>query len=186
MSFPLIATIICAFWWVAEYVRSSLQQKSFYKDRDRGSSRLWDIAHFFGAIGAGVGFSRIGHLAFGQEWMPGSGVILMVGGIVFRWLSIQSLGKYFTGKVRILDGHKLVQDGIYEHVRHPAYAGTLIAYLGMGMAFSNWISLALIFLPILLAALNRIRVEEAALREAFGDEYVEYSTATNRLIPRIY
>jgi protein-S-isoprenylcysteine O-methyltransferase Ste14 len=29
-------------------------------------------------------------------------------------------------------------------------------------------------------------VEEAALRRAFGDEYVEYSRTTKRLVPGIY
>jgi protein-S-isoprenylcysteine O-methyltransferase Ste14 len=34
--------------------------------------------------------------------------------------------------------------------------------------------------------LYRIRVEEAALTQAFGDDYLEYSKNTKRLIPGVY
>jgi protein-S-isoprenylcysteine O-methyltransferase Ste14 len=56
----------------------------------------------------------------------------------------------------------------------------------MGLAFANWISFFLIFFPVLLAALYRIRVEERALKEAFGDEYDDYSRSTKRFVPGIY
>ena len=51
---------------------------------------------------------------------------------------------------------------------------------------ANWISFFLIFFPVLLAALYRIRVEERVLKEAFGDEYDDYSRSTKRLVPGIY
>ena len=40
--------------------------------------------------------------------------------------------------------------------------------------------------PERAALLYRIHVEEAALTGAFGQEYVEYSRTTKRLIPGIY
>ena len=42
------------------------------------------------------------------------------------------------------------------------------------------------FVPPTLAVLYRIRVEEAALMGAFGNEYEEYRQATKRLIPGLY
>jgi protein-S-isoprenylcysteine O-methyltransferase Ste14 len=36
------------------------------------------------------------------------------------------------------------------------------------------------------ATLYRIRVEEAALSEHFGEEYLNYSRATRRLVPGVY
>ena len=54
------------------------------------------------------------------------------------------------------------------------------------MAFASWLSASLIFLPLFFAVLYRIRVEERALRENFGEEYLSYSQATKRLIPGIY
>jgi protein-S-isoprenylcysteine O-methyltransferase Ste14 len=42
-----------------------------------------------------------------------------------------------------------------------------------------------VLLPI-VALLYRIRVEEAALREAFGDEYIAYSKAMRPLLPGLF
>ena len=43
-----------------------------------------------------------------------------------------------------------------------------------------------ILAPILAASLYRIRIEEQALLESFGDEYFEYAQGTKRLIPKVY
>jgi protein-S-isoprenylcysteine O-methyltransferase Ste14 len=71
-------------------------------------------------------------------------------------------------------------------VRHPSYAGLLLRYLGLGMALANWLSAALVFLPLLCATVYRIRVEERALREHFGEEHAAYAGVTKRLVPWIY
>jgi len=39
--------------------------------------------------------------------------------------------------------------------------------------------------PITFAILNRIRKEEAALRDALGDGYASYCRRTRRLVPGI-
>jgi len=114
------------------------------------------------------------------------GIAVMLVGISVRWAAVHALGVYFSGKVSVLEGQHVVKSGLYQYVRHPAYAGSLLAYLGMGLAFANWISSVFIFFPVLLAALYRIRVEERVLREIFGDEYDDYSRSTKRLVPRIY
>ncbi len=40
--------------------------------------------------------------------------------------------------------------------------------------------------PIFAVVLWRIRIEEAALVEAFGDQYRAYMKKTRRLIPLVY
>jgi len=40
--------------------------------------------------------------------------------------------------------------------------------------------------PTTAALIYRIQVEEMALREAFGEEYVRYSRVTKRLVPGVY
>jgi len=54
------------------------------------------------------------------------------------------------------------------------------------LSFSNWFTLALSSIPYFVAALYRIRVEEEALEEAFGAEYLDYSKTAKRLIPKLY
>jgi protein-S-isoprenylcysteine O-methyltransferase Ste14 len=79
-----------------------------------------------------------------------------------------------------------VKNGLYRNIRHPSYTGFLLRYLGGGLAFANWLSLIIIFLPMLAAILYRIKVEEGALIEAFGSEYIDYASSAKRLIPKVY
>ncbi len=76
--------------------------------------------------------------------------------------------------------------GIYEYIRHPAYLGQAMIFLGCGIAFSNWISILVLFLPTLIAAHYRISIEEKVLMGHFGDQYGEYMDRTRRLVPGIY
>ena len=59
-------------------------------------------------------------------------------------------------------------------------------HLGLGLCFASWLSISLSVLPYIVAALYRMHVEEQALVDAFGDEYVVYANETKRLIPGIY
>ena len=54
------------------------------------------------------------------------------------------------------------------------------------MVLRNWAALLEISLPIALAFLYRIKVEERALVEALGDRYRAYMMRTKRLIPFVY
>lgn len=189
MKVRIAATVICAYSWIAEYVRSALRGQPCVLargDLDKASSKLWDVGHLVGVIGIILGFTSLGRIRRGAEFTATAGLVFMVSGIALRWLAIRNLGRYFSGIVQISEGHSLIQNGMYRHIRHPAYAASLLAELGMGLAFANWISIILIFFPILLAAFYRMHVEEGVLRNAFGEEYDDYSSKTKRLIPWIY
>jgi len=59
-------------------------------------------------------------------------------------------------------------------------------FLAVGLHSRNWVSFAVVLVPTIAALLYRIHVEEAALAEAFGEEYVAYSKETKRLVPGVY
>jgi protein-S-isoprenylcysteine O-methyltransferase Ste14 len=62
----------------------------------------------------------------------------------------------------------------------------LIAFLGLGIYFANWLSLLVILLPITWATLNRIEKEEEALLMGLRPAYKAYCDKTKRLIPWLY
>ena len=64
--------------------------------------------------------------------------------------------------------------------------GLLLAFVGVGLAFHSWLSLLVLLLPVSIALVRRIVVEEEALRAAFGAEYDAYAARTSRLIPWMY
>ena|ERR1700677_115438 len=114
------------------------------------------------------------------------GVAVFAAGISLRWYAIVVLGRFFTVNVAIAQDHRLIEQGPYRFVRHPSYTGSLLAFLGLGICFCNWVSFAALMIPILAVFLRRMQVEEAALVAAFGDRYRDYIHRTKRLIPAIY
>jgi hypothetical protein len=108
---------------------------------------------------------------------------LMFAGITIRWMAIHALGVFFTGRVQIREGHTLIRTGLYSRLRHPACAGSLRAYFGLGLAFSNGWTLACSLLPYLVAIGYRIHIEEAVLQETFGPAYAQYARTTKRHVP---
>jgi protein-S-isoprenylcysteine O-methyltransferase Ste14 len=186
MMISILATIIRASWILIEVPYLRRYKVKPAKDWDKRSASLWDFANALEPIGMVLGFTNIGSIQTGSNLIGPVGIALLLGGIVIRWTAIYTLGKYFTSKVVIKNDHRLVRGGLYKHVRHPAYAGALVAHLGLGLSFSNWFSLTLSVVPYFVAALYRMHVEELALREALGEEYVDYSRNTKRLIPRVY
>jgi protein-S-isoprenylcysteine O-methyltransferase len=114
------------------------------------------------------------------------GFILFLAGLALRWYSIGYLGRFFTVDVSISAEHKLVDSGPYHYVRHPTYTGALLAFVGLGFCFGNWLTILFLTVPIIGAFLWRIWIEERALTETLGEDYRAYMRRTKRLIPGVY
>jgi len=130
-----------------------------------------------------VPFARIeveGH------WLYHLGLLFMLAGIAIRIVAIWTLRRFFTVHVTIHENHELIRSGLYRLVRHPSYTGALLAFLGLALTMGNGLSILVLVIPITMAFLRRIRVEEAALREKFGADYDAYRRETNALIPGVY
>lgn len=114
------------------------------------------------------------------------GIAIILVGIFIRWTAILQLKKAFTVDVAISKDHKVKKDGLYRVVRHPSYLGLVMEFLGLSLLFNSWATLLLINLPIFLALIYRMRIEEELLSDTFGNEYQDYMTQTKRLFPGIY
>lgn len=185
MTIPVIATAIRALWLIAEWIHA-LDHKAESADRDKFSRTIWDGATCIGVVGVIVGFTGVGRIETESEFLALGGIALMVAGLAIRWTAIYTLGRYFTRTVTIRSDHRIIRKGLYKTLRHPSYTGSLLAQFGLGLALMNWLGFVLIFVPLVVAASYRIRVEEDALAQAFGGEYVEYANSTKRLIPKVY
>jgi protein-S-isoprenylcysteine O-methyltransferase Ste14 len=109
-----------------------------------------------------------------------------MAGVIVRVLAIRTLGRFFTANVATAGNQPLVAVGLYQKIRHPSYLGSLVCFLGMGVALGRWVSLAVSLCPITAAFIFRIHVEEKALIRRFGDSYLSYSRRTYRLLPPIF
>jgi protein-S-isoprenylcysteine O-methyltransferase len=161
--------------------------------RNRGARRPFDWTLFVLVSSVGLAVSlayRADHVertVLGGGWPPfAAGYVLLVLGVALRWWAIVTLGRFFTGQVAIQPGHRLVRSGPYRLVRHPSYAGGLLALIGLGVALDDWLSVLVLTLLPLLGLVVRIRYEEGVLVGAFGDEYRAYATQTSRLVPHLW
>lgn len=112
--------------------------------------------------------------------------VLIIAGVGIRWWAILTLGRFFSVDVALQEHHQIVQNGPYRWARHPAYTGLLVIFLGVGIASYSWLSLVLVVAPITSFFLYRISIEEDALSDELGEEYLEYRKKTKRLIPHVY
>jgi protein-S-isoprenylcysteine O-methyltransferase len=157
------------------------------KSQDQGSARLIWIAVTLGVVAA----IAVQRLPFTQLNWPDrivrpTALALLLAGLAIRWWAIITLGRYFTTDVATQRQQPVVQAGPYRFVRHPSYSGALIAFLGVGLFMSDWLSLVVLLVPITLAIFNRVRIEERSLLAALGAPYADYCAHVKRLIPGIF
>jgi protein-S-isoprenylcysteine O-methyltransferase Ste14 len=159
------------------------------KRKDQGSAAvLW------GSFGLAYLLALVDYYWVRPHWFilewnwiyPGVAIGCYVVGQFLRVTAIRTLGRFFTISVRLHDGHRVVKDGIYSIIRHPAYTGLWLVNLGFISVFASVFSFAAFFVLGLPALIYRIKVEEQMLVEEFGQEYRDYCTKTKRLIPFIY
>jgi protein-S-isoprenylcysteine O-methyltransferase Ste14 len=157
------------------------------KRLDRGSMAILWIT-IVSAITAAEFIARMGesNMFGGAHWLKVAAIVVLVAGLAIRWTAILSLGKAFSANVAIRGSQTIYRSGLYRLVRHPSYSGLVLIFLAVALHERNWLAAAVVMAPTTAALLYRIHVEEVALTEAFGAEYVEYCTTTKRLIPGIY
>jgi protein-S-isoprenylcysteine O-methyltransferase len=156
-------------------------------DADRGSLALIWLVILASIFAAFTLANALPQLTLGPAgiYRP-AGAALFAAGIILRWYAILVLGRFFTVNVAIASDHRLVEAGPYRLLRHPSYTGALLGFLGLGLCLDNWASLALLMVPTSVVFLRRMRIEENALLETFGERYRDYMRRTRRLIPFIY
>jgi len=154
---------------------------------DRGSLYvLWVVIFTSIFIGSWVGAVHTPTAIHGAPWLRYVALALLASGLYIRLAAIITLGRSFSANVAIHDTQKLNTSGFFQYMRHPSYTGMLLIFLALGLGLRNWLSILLILVPPFFALLYRIHVEEAALTNAFGEQYIDYSRTTKRLIPGIY
>ena len=114
------------------------------------------------------------------------GIIFILLGVGLRWFSIWTLGRYFTRDIAVSMDQQVVQNGPYRFIRHPAYSGTFLTMLGVGLAMTNWASLISLLFCVFLGHLYRVRIEEETLIQNIGQPYIDYMRRTKRFIPLVF
>lgn len=140
------------------------------------------LLFLLGFLAAGLDFR------FGWTYVPFP--VVLIASAVFLcsyglYAEVMRENAYLSRTVKVEEGQRVIDTGLYGVVRHPMYFATVLLFLAMPLILGSWISF-LIFLayPVLIAL--RIRDEERLLeRELTG--YTEYKTRVKyRLIPFVW
>jgi protein-S-isoprenylcysteine O-methyltransferase Ste14 len=183
-----LIVVICFFGMeIIQFFR----QREWRKDATRVGPRSFWVGVGVWVIVATVILHRAGNYWPGAAMQHGAlvfavGMVLLVAGAGLRWWSFWALGQYFTFTVDVSADQQIVTEGPYRVLRHPGYAGGLLALIGIGVIYSNWVGLAGFALSSLAITLWRIHIEETALLRTAGDPYRSYAAHHKRLIPLIW
>jgi protein-S-isoprenylcysteine O-methyltransferase Ste14 len=115
-----------------------------------------------------------------------AGLALDLAGIGFAIWARLALGANWSGiVVTTKEGHELVQTGPYAIVRHPIYAGILLAMIGTALTLgtlASYIGLLAGFVAIMF----RVTIEERLMSHQFHEAFEAYRRRTKKLVPFIW
>lgn len=100
----------------------------------------------------------------GIRWL---GAPLIAVGLALAVWGVRSLGRSLTPGTEPLPGAPLVTSGAYAHVRHPIYAGIVIALAGYTLAWSDWMPALLVGLLAWIYFNGKAKAEERWLVERY-------------------
>lgn len=119
-----------------------------------------------------------------DPWRAGLGLVLVTLGLGFAIWARMHIGRNWGTPMTQKDEPELVTSGPYRLVRHPIYAGILLAGIGTAVAL-NWQWL----IAVVLAGVYFVysaTVEERYLTGKFPGAYPAYKGVTKMLVPLVF
>ena len=164
-----------------ELLKSRLEAKE--KQKEQGVViKLSGLMFIVGFVLAGLDF-RFKWISL-PPWVTyvASGFFLLA---YIMWAEVLRENTFLSRTIKVIDGQKVIDSGLYGVVRHPMYFETLILFLSMPLVLGSLVSFFVFLLyPILI--ITRIINEEKFLEKEL-EGYIEYKKKVKyRLIPFIW
>lgn len=171
---------------LAIYIARVLELKT-KRDTIRGQIRENLTLRLFFLVGTLVSTGAVVELLVknrGMNWsLFAAGWACAMVSFWLRRKAIAALGRFWSLHVEIREGHEFVRSGPFRFMRHPTYCSMVFELLAFALVCNAVYPLFVIvalFIPVLFL---RLRIEEAALVEKFGEAYREYQRTTPALFP---
>ena len=119
-----------------------------------------------------------------EIWALITGLFLILTGTAIRSITIGLVYIIRGGHNRQIHAETLVTEGIYKVCRNPMYLGNILLLLGFGL-FANSLVFSLTFFPLFVLFYTAIiKAEEDFLSKKFGEQFAEYKSHTNAILPK--
>jgi protein-S-isoprenylcysteine O-methyltransferase Ste14 len=189
MNIKLIITLVFTYLYGLFEFYMSVKQRNKSKIVKSGDKlSIWILVVFI-TIGYALSFSiastKTGRIYHWDTFFT-IGIILIITGLIIRMTSIYTLKQQFTYTITKIESHELIETGLYKWIRHPGYLGQLIIFLGISVSLSNWLSVILMMISVLIGYTYRIKTEERFMVEQIGQKYIDYQARTKKIIPMIF
>lgn len=179
----LIATpwvIFCVYWLLgARNTRRTVSTEPFWSRYGVLALEIGGFVLIFTDLG-GIGTEPMYRQTVS---VAGLGVICVWMGIGIAVWARASLGRNWSARVTLKEGHELIRTGPYAYFRHPIYSGLDLAALGGALAIDEWRCLAGVCCVVAGYWMKAAR-EESMLTEQFGAAFVEHRGRTGFLFPK--
>jgi protein-S-isoprenylcysteine O-methyltransferase Ste14 len=141
-------------------------------------------------FGAFVTLIALRPLDYRFGWSPVPWYVSIIGDalVVFSFYVFYLVSKvntYAAANVRVEEGQRVIDTGVYGLVRHPMYFGALFLIIGTPLALGSWWTLLLTPVFLLLLYFRIASEEKVLMRDLPG--YVEYQNKVKyRLMPFVW
>ena len=98
-------------------------------------------------------------------WLGWPALAVALACQAMRWWCVASLGSHWSTRVITVPGMRLVAAGPYRWLRHPNYAAVVAEGIALPLVHTAWMTAGAFTLANLMLLRERVRVEDAALRE---------------------
>jgi len=120
-----------------------------------------------------------------DDWIVWSGIAVTSVGVAVAIWARYSIGQYWSARVTLKEGHRVIRSGPYAFVRHPIYTGMLVAAVGTALVIGEW--RGVLAVAVMWAAhTHKALREEKLLTTELGEEYASYRRSTGFLFPRLW
>jgi protein-S-isoprenylcysteine O-methyltransferase Ste14 len=174
--------VFIAYWLIGALKTRRTEKKESFAWR-YGIMAL-EVLGFFVVFNDDADIGILGHRFMHRNYPVAiAGVVMIWIGIALALWARWHLGQYWSGRITIKEGHKLIRTGPYARLRHPIYSGLILAVIGSVIVFDRWrcvLGLGIIILGFWIKA----KREEALLNAQFGEEFKEHCRYTGFLLPR--
>lgn len=114
-------------------------------------------------------------------WFQCIGIVVAAIGVLFFCMAILTMKGSWRAGIPAKKETSLIQDGIFQYSRNPAFVGFDLLYLGILIAFPNaWHAC---FVAAAIYAFHlQILNEEDYMAQTFGEEYSQYKNRVRRYL----
>lgn len=189
-TFPQLSIYLCS--WISFHMLEFSVTASYNPTRLFSDSFLlnngihYHMAHLFSLLEFGFTAHFYPHLKAASLYTY-IGLALILFGQTLRSLAMVHASNNFSHLLAFekRKDHQLVTTGVYAYTRHPSYVGFTYWALGTQVLLGNKVALVGFLGTLWLFFSRRIRAEEKALVEFFGDQYTTYRESVGSGLPFI-